>query len=180
MSRLLDLREKLNLTQEELSENSGVSVRTIQRIEAGKEPRGYTLKTLAKALGVDQNELLFEDIKVVDRTNYTMLKIINLSSLPFTFIPFASILMPLVIMFFSKQFHPIAKQIVSVQIMWTISSAVVFMLSALSKNLFPNGNKFVLAVMALIVLSNICIILINTAGLDKNKSLYIKLPFSMI
>jgi len=46
MSRLLEFREKLNLTQEELSEKSGVSVRTIQRIEAGKEPRGYTLKTL--------------------------------------------------------------------------------------------------------------------------------------
>jgi len=180
MSRLLELREHLNLTQEELSGKSGVSLRTIQRIEAGKEPRGYTLKALAGALEVDQKELLREDIKVVDRTNYTMLKIINISSLPVAFIPLASILMPLVIMFFSKQFHPIAKQIVSVQIMWTITSAVVFMLSALSKNIFPNGSIFILAVMVLIVLSNICIILINSAGLDKKKSLYIKLPFSII
>lgn len=180
MSRLQEFREKLNLTQEELSEKSGVSVRTIQRIEAGREPRGYTLKALAGALEIDQNELLVQKIKIVDTTNYTILKIINISSLPVTFIPLASILMPLLIMFFSKQFHPIAKQIVSVQIMWTISSAVVFMLSVFSKNLFPNGSKFVLAVMVLIVLSNICIILINTAGLDKNKSLYIKLPFSII
>lgn len=180
MSRLLELRERLNLTQEELAEKSGVSVRTIQRIEAGTEPKGYTLKTLANALGIEQKELLQEEIKVVDDTNYTMLKIINLSSLPVTFIPFASILMPLLIMFFSKQFHPIAKQIVSVQIMWTISSAVVFMLSALSKNIFSNGSKFMLVVMVLIVLSNICIILINTAGLDKKKSLYIKLSFSII
>lgn len=180
MSRLLELRERLNLTQEELSGKSGVSIRTIQRIEAGKEPRGYTLKALAGALGVDQKELLREDITVVDRTNYTMLKIINISSLPVTFIPFAGILVPLVIMYFSKQFHPIAKQIVSVQIMWTISSAVVFMLSAFSKNLFPNGSVFILVVMVLIVLSNICIILINSAGLDKRRSLYIKLPFSII
>ncbi|WP_407429823.1 helix-turn-helix domain-containing protein [Arcticibacter sp.] len=180
MSILLELREKSNLTQEELAERSGVSVRTIQRIEAGKEPRGYTLKALAKALEVDQKELVSEDVEVVDRTNYTLLKIINLSSLPVTFIPFASILLPLLIMFFSKQFHPIAKQIVSVQIMWTISSAIVFMLSALSKNIFPNGSIFILVVMVLIVLSNICIILINTAGLDKNKSLRIKLPFSII
>lgn len=180
MSRLQEFREKLNLTQEELSEKSGVSVRTIQRIEAGKEPGGYTLKALAGALEIDQNELLVQKIKIVDTTNYTILKIINISSLPVTFIPLASILMPLLIMFLSKQFHPIAKQIVSVQIMWTISSAVVFMLSVFSKNLFPNGSTFVLAVMVLIILSNICIILINTAGLDKNKSLYIKLPFSII
>lgn len=169
------------MTQEELAEKSGVSVRTIQRIEAGTQPKGYTLKALAKALGVDQQDLLQKEEELaVDRTNYTLLKIINLSSLPFTFIPLVSIAAPLMIMFFWKQYHPIAKQIVSVQIMWTISSAVLFMLSAFSKHLFPGGNKFVLVVMILIVLSNICIILINTAGIDRNKSLYIKLPFSII
>jgi len=180
MSRLLKLRERLNLTQEELAGKSGVSVRTIQRIEAGTAPKGYTLKALANALEIDPKELLQEDEVAVDHTNYTLLKIINLSSLPFTFIPFASIVMPLLIMFMRKQFDPIARQIVSVQIMWTVSSAVIFMLSAFSKNIFPNGNKFVLVVMILIVLSNICIILINTAAIDKKKSLYIKLPFSII
>lgn len=180
MSRLLELRERLNLTQGELADKSGISVRTIQRIEAGTVPKGYTLKALASALKVEPEDLLQEDGIIADETNYTLLKIINLSSLPFTFIPFASIVIPLLIMFLKKQFHPIARQIVSVQIMWTIVSAVVFMLAALSKNIFPNGNKFVLVVMILIVLSNICIILVNTAGLDKRKSLYIKLPFSII
>lgn len=180
MSRLLELRERLNLTQGELADKSGISVRTIQRIEAGTVPKGYTLKALASALKVEPEDLLQEDGIIADETNYTLLKIINLSSLPFTFIPLASIVIPLLIMFLKKQFHPIARQIVSVQIMWTIVSAVVFMLAALSKNIFPNGNKFVLVVMILIVLSNICIILVNTAGLDKRKSLYIKLPFSII
>ncbi len=44
MSKLKKIREKLNLTQEELSEKSGISVRTIQRIESGNEPKGQTLK----------------------------------------------------------------------------------------------------------------------------------------
>ncbi len=41
------LREEKNLTQTELAEKSGLSLRTIQRIEAGNVPKGYTLKALA-------------------------------------------------------------------------------------------------------------------------------------
>ena len=58
MSELKNIREKKNLTQEELAEKSGVSVRTIQRIESGIEPKGYTLKTLAKSLEIAEKELL--------------------------------------------------------------------------------------------------------------------------
>tara|TARA_R110002049_G_C8880421_1_gene539895 strand:- start:319 stop:471 length:153 start_codon:yes stop_codon:yes gene_type:complete len=50
MSKLCEYREKLNLTQDELAEKAGLSVRTIQRIESGVEPRGYTLSILSYAL----------------------------------------------------------------------------------------------------------------------------------
>ena len=43
-----------NLTQEELSEKSKISVRTIQRIEAGTEPKGHTLRALAQALDIEE------------------------------------------------------------------------------------------------------------------------------
>lgn len=50
--RLTALRKEKNLTQEELVEISHVSVRTIQRIEAGEVvPRISTVKILLKALG---------------------------------------------------------------------------------------------------------------------------------
>ncbi|WP_353127989.1 helix-turn-helix domain-containing protein [Parapedobacter pyrenivorans] len=50
--RLTALRKAKNLTQEELVEKSRVSVRTIQRIEAGEVlPRVYTVKILLAALG---------------------------------------------------------------------------------------------------------------------------------
>jgi len=48
MSKLKQLREQKNMTQEELSEKSGISVRTIQRIESGTNPKGHTLKYLLK------------------------------------------------------------------------------------------------------------------------------------
>jgi transcriptional regulator with XRE-family HTH domain len=50
--RLTALRKERNLTQEELVEKSHVSVRTIQRIEAGEVlPRTITVKILLEALG---------------------------------------------------------------------------------------------------------------------------------
>jgi transcriptional regulator with XRE-family HTH domain len=50
--RLTALRKENNLTQEELVEKSHVSVRTIQRIEAGEVlPRISTVKILLAALG---------------------------------------------------------------------------------------------------------------------------------
>ncbi len=54
MSRLKEIREQKNLTQEELLEQSNISVRTIQRIEAGTEPKGHTLKILAKSLAISE------------------------------------------------------------------------------------------------------------------------------
>ena len=50
--RLTTLRKEKNLTQEELVEKSHVSVRTIQRIEAGEVlPRMVTVRILLEALG---------------------------------------------------------------------------------------------------------------------------------
>ena len=80
MSKLNKIREKFNLTQEELSDKSGISVRTIQRIESGNEPKGQTLKILAKTLGIEENELLKKQ-EIPNEINLTLLKLINLSSL---------------------------------------------------------------------------------------------------
>ena len=135
MSKLKYNREKLNLSQEELATKSGVSVRTIQRIESGIEPKGYTLKALSKTLNVDHNELL-NTTEIQNSINYTLIKIINLSSLPVTFIPPLNIAFPLIVMFIKKEFNPISKQVVSIQILWTILSFILFMLASFLKLVF--------------------------------------------
>jgi transcriptional regulator with XRE-family HTH domain len=57
--RILALRQEKGLTQEELVAQCNISVRTIQRIEAGEvTPRSYTVKTILSALGED-----FEDFR---------------------------------------------------------------------------------------------------------------------
>lgn len=52
--KILDLRKKKGLTQEDLVEKCNINVRTIQRIEAGEvTPRPYTIKTILAALEYD-------------------------------------------------------------------------------------------------------------------------------
>lgn len=51
--KLIDYRKARGLTQEELAEKSGISIRTIQRIETGDVlPRAYTIKVLSDYLGI--------------------------------------------------------------------------------------------------------------------------------
>lgn len=189
MSKLKSLRELQNITQEELSEKSGISVRTIQRIESGKDPKGYTLRALAKVLDVKEIDLLNQGTKeenIISEEkketgeptlmNYSSLKIINLSSIPFTIIPPLNILVPLILMYIMGQKNYLTKQIISLQILWTILAPIVFMLGVFLKL----GNRFTLLIMILIILSNIFIILRNTIEIDKNERLYYKLNFSMI
>lgn len=57
--RLKELREKNNLTQEQLAKNSGISSRMIQRYEYGtSRPRLDAAEKIAKALNVTTDELL--------------------------------------------------------------------------------------------------------------------------
>lgn len=112
MSKLKQIREQKNLTQEELSEKSGISVRTIQRIESGIAPKGHTLKTLSKALEIQENELLSkqpdieneiiveESIAITENdnaTDYSKIKLINMSSILFVVLPPLNILAPLIL-----------------------------------------------------------------------------------
>ena len=56
--KILELRQQKGFTQEELVEQCNISVRTIQRIEAGEVmPRVYTVKTILAALDRDLDDL---------------------------------------------------------------------------------------------------------------------------
>jgi len=178
MSNLTKYREKLNLTQDELANKTGLSVRTIQRIEAGSKPKGHSLNVLVQALNVSKEELTEE--RNEPTFNYKLTKLINLSSLPFVIIPLANIAIPLLIMYYKKEVNSLTKQVVSVQILWTILSAVIFLLSPFIGRLFSSQNKLTLIVLIASILVNIFIILLNTISLDKKNELRIRLNFSFL
>jgi len=179
MSRLKKIREKLNITQEELAEKSGVSVRTIQRIEAGTEPKGYTLKSLAEALEIEETSLLPEQDETIE-SDLGVLKLINFSALPFTVIPPLNIIVPLIIMFVKKEFNAIAKQLVTIQIVWTILAVIIFMAASFLKNWLDLNSKSILVVMIFLLLSNLFIVFRNAFEIDKNGKLFFQLKFSII
>ncbi|WP_109098856.1 helix-turn-helix domain-containing protein [Aquimarina sp. AU58] len=178
MSRLVAYREKLNLTQQELSKKSGISVRTIQRIESGIDPKGYTLKALAKALNVDEIDLLNKDNLTVE-PNYNLINIINLSSLIVVFIPVVCFLIPLVITLIKKQLNALTKQIITIQILWSVAMIVVYIIGSII-NLGELGRDIAVAFLLLLMLANALIILRNSIELNKKNKLYFNLKFSII
>lgn len=62
MSKLKEARERAELTQKELSERSGVNLRTVQNYEQGykdiNKAQGLSLYKLAKALDVTMEDLI--------------------------------------------------------------------------------------------------------------------------
>jgi transcriptional regulator with XRE-family HTH domain len=179
MSQLLKCREKLNLTQEELSSKSGISVRTIQRIESGIKPKGYTLNQLSAALNISNDDLLKEK-EPTEKINKQLLKYINLSSILLVFIPFGSIIMPLIMMHWKKEVNHFTKQIVSIQILWTLLFISVIVLVAFLVKLFSFSKEVIPLVMLALVMTNLFVIIRNTIEIEKNSKLHIKLNFNIL
>lgn len=201
MSNLIKFREQQNLTQEELAEKSGISVRTIQRIEAGTQPKGYTLKVLAIALEISEEELTQKAFKqsiyesqvplteketlikntVEDESSDRLLyKLLNISSLPFTLFPPLNVIVPLSIALYKKENHLIVKQIISVQIIWTIIAFITFMLGVFIRKWFALNNWFIISIMVGLILFNFGIIIRNAIELTKRRKLTNRLNINIL
>lgn len=181
MNKLLKYREKLNLTQEELAEKAGVSTRTIQRIEKGIDPKGHTLKALAKALGIRTDDLKEkESVSEAVSINYQLAKHINLSSIFGVILPPINILLPWLITKHKNQMNELTKQIISIQIFYTIIALVCILLSPFISKWFGITKQITLILLIVSVIINLYIIIRNTIELDKNQKLYIKLNFSFL
>lgn len=191
MSKLKQVRELQNLTQEELSASSGISVRTIQRIESGVTPKGHTLKALAYALKIEEKDMSGSGEKTEATTtdinpvqveesethiNYQRMKVINTSSVLFVIVPPLNIIAPLLLSRLFRQNNFLSKQIISLQILWTILAPIVFMVGIL----FKLGRSFTIVMIVSIILINVFLIILNTAEIDRNKKLRFKLNFNIV
>jgi transcriptional regulator with XRE-family HTH domain len=124
--KIKELRSRRGYSQEELAERSGLSLRTIQRIENGEtEPRGDSLARLAVAFDVTVDELA--DWGLVEDNGFIVA--MNLSALSFFFFPLLGIIVPLIIWMFKKDkikgLNDVARELLNFQITW----AIVFVLS---------------------------------------------------
>lgn len=119
--RVKELRNRKGMSQEFLADESGLSLRTIQRIENGESvPRGDTLKRLAIALETSPDELIDWLIKEDKGT----LMALNLSALTFIIFPLLGIIIPQ-IMWVSKKdklkgVNKVGKDLINFEITWSI------------------------------------------------------------
>ncbi len=99
-SKIKELRLLKGLTQEELADKTGLSVRTIQRIESGEvDPRTYTLNALAEALGVGIETLTSQKTnapKSFTQDEYNWVILMHFSGI------FILILPPIIVWMFKK------------------------------------------------------------------------------
>lgn len=79
-----------------------------------------------------------------------------------------------------KEFNNITKQIVSIQIIWTLAFPVIMFLINILGDWFSVNNEIVpLGVLGLII-TNLYIIIRNTIEIEKNNKLHIALNFNLI
>jgi transcriptional regulator with XRE-family HTH domain len=183
--RVKELRKRKGLSQEDLSENSGVSLRTIQRIEnAETEPTGETLKRISNALNVVPEELI--DWTIIEDRGY--LKAMNLSALTFILFPLLGILVPL-IMWVSKKdklkdVNKVGKKVINFQITWTLILFAGLILNVLvltsrinstgdiSVDYFISSQKFNLIYITIMYVLNIVFTIFNTYRIQKIQNVF--------
>jgi transcriptional regulator with XRE-family HTH domain len=173
------IREQKFLTQEELAEQTGLSVRTIQRIEAGQEPKGHTAKVLADVLGIDLKAPR-KNKNPKELIDYRFVKRINLSAAFVCMVPFLNIILPLILSRYYKQSNRITKSIISLQVLWTIISTMAIIIAGHLKLTFDLHHQTGLWVFLSLVIMNQLMIILNAASIDKNQALRFELGFVVI
>jgi DNA-binding XRE family transcriptional regulator len=168
------LRENQNLTQMELAERSGLSLRTIQRVEAGTVAKGYTLNALAKALQVEPEKLMPNPEFNIDINS---VKLINISCLSFLILPFGNIIMPAILNHNTKDIkvRELGRKVLGIQIIWTVITSVLLIAAPFMQLALTTKIPFIIIFLLLLFGINIIIIIRNAFSLNRNRKLAISL-----
>ena len=171
--KLKELRNQKGMSQGVLADESGLSLRTIQRIENGvTNPTGDSLKRLSSALNVNPDELIDWAIKEDKR----YLIFLNLSALTFLFFPMLGILVPFILWTSRKdkikKINKLGRDLINFEITWTILLFFIpFSLFLISKiGILENLTiSIIFAVTGCMYLINLIFVLFNTLRLSNEK-----------
>ncbi|UFH57603.1 helix-turn-helix domain-containing protein [Spirosoma sp. KNUC1025] len=133
-SRLKTYRRERNLSQEELADLAGLSIRTIQRLEKGESVgSAYTLRTLARALQLTPEDLIAPQSPPTTTPNpasVDYLLRLNWSALAGIILPLANIILPAILLWRHRHDQLVkqrGRQILSFQIIWTLSTLLMML-----------------------------------------------------
>ena len=146
--KMLQLRDERKMSQEELSEASGISVRTIQRIEKGQvTPRPYTARKLLEAFNVSLEEFNADayDSSKDSTEESTRLNRFMISNFLVFILPVFYLVFLIAIWkkgTWSNISNVICKKVLSFQVIWTILSVTITLLTPFFIKLF--GGQYVI------------------------------------
>ncbi|WP_312418828.1 helix-turn-helix domain-containing protein [Epilithonimonas sp.] len=172
-TKIKTLREAKNLTQTELAEKSGLSLRTIQRIESGNIPKGFTLKAIAKTLEIEPENLFSKEENIsIDRA-----KLINLSALAGLIIPFGGIILPAILTYRTQDSvnRELGKSVICVQIILAFVISVLLIVSPFIQRWFSIKFPLFLVPLIAFIVIKLWIIIKNGISLNQTNQLSIKL-----
>ncbi len=179
-------REKLGYTQIDLSKKSGLSLRTIQRLEASnKEPKGHSLQVISKVLEKTPVELKekFHAVSQDKETDILSIKIINLSVLAFLGIPFGNIILP-VLMWRrkrrSKLVDEVGRKIINFQIIWSVVLCFSMIIAPFVDNYIYTPMSLILMVLFIMLAINIVVVMVTAMSLQRKKLNFLNLHIRLI
>ncbi len=175
--RLKYHRKSKGFSQEELSNKTNVTIRTIQRIEKAEvNPHLNTIKLLAVALDIEVNELLPLDNPKEETIKQKWLLLLHATPLLGIFIPLCNVLIPLFIWIHKREDNPIYNEHGIKIINFQITALIFILLSFISLVTVEKWGFFIfistIPIYVGIVIFNIIYVL------QKEKSYYpLSIPF---
>ncbi|WP_115463072.1 DUF4870 domain-containing protein [Winogradskyella aurantiaca] len=186
MNVLKSIREKAGYTQSDLANKTGLSLRTIQRLEASnKVPKGFSLNALAKEFEMEPSSLqaLYQQVKQSQDSEITTIRIINLSILSFLGIPFGNLIFPFLIWQRNRELelvNTVGRRIVNFQILFSLSLSLLLILSPFTISRWFPGIPVMLLVFALAYAFNILIVIRTGLKIQRQNLDFLQLSFRLI
>ncbi len=186
MSIIKNIREKSGYTQLELAKKTGLSLRTIQRLESkNKEPKGHTLSVLSDVFEIKPSMLQeqFQSTEQSKASETTSIRLINLSVLSCIGIPFGNIILPLILWNKnrkSKFVDEVGRRIINFQIIWSVALCILLCISPFISRLFFPSTSLILIVLSVVYVFNIIIVCYTAIKLQQNKFDFLYLPIRFI
>lgn len=180
--KIKDARNSLGLSQDQLADQTQLSLRTIQRIENGEtDARGDTLTRIAKAL----NFSTLDVYEWTEQEDNSYIILINLSALTFIVFPLLGIIVPVLLWLLKRgkirHLDQTAKRLINFQISWClllfslylwIATSAIFKWENLNAYSIGVGNLFI--VFGILYLINLLYISINTFRSVNSKAVLYK------
>ncbi len=186
VSILKSIREEKGYTQTDLAKKTGLSLRTIQRLESSdKVPKGFTLTTLAKEFEIEPSDLQgkYVLVKRSKDSEIRTINTINFSILSFLGIPFGNLILPLIIWRNHKNsefIDDVGRRIVNFQILFTLVLNVLLILSPFTLSKMLPSIPVLLLILILAYLFNIVIVIQTAIKIKRQNFDFLNLPIRFL